>query len=328
MNIPTFIKKNRARKLTAIIFAWLVWYAVQLRLSDERDIYGVPIELSHPETMIVTQTLPKLDVTLSGAKKRLDQLNSDNIKVILTIHEKESTETLHTVKINKTDFDLPWGIQLIDFKPKRVVIQSDHLQQVEKPVHPRFAGELASGIDLQHDVTITPDTVTLTGPSKILSTINEIIAHPIELDSYIDNDFFEKLETALLIPSPHVIVTPNTVHITVRIKRQESQHTFKNLPVGLRIPKEYPLELVEFIDTDFPRVDVSIKGPKTAVSSLSSRTIRPFIDLTDIESSKPGIYRIHVRILIDKAGCILDTIEPKMFRVRIGNNREKIEALP
>ena len=76
--------------------------------------------------------------------------------------------------LREKNIEIPSGLQVIDIQPNSFPVYIDTLAVEEFPIRCRFTGELPDGYD-RKSVFFVPKTAQVTGPSKIIRRIKEII---------------------------------------------------------------------------------------------------------------------------------------------------------
>ena len=92
--------------------------------------------------------------------------------------------------------------------------------------------------------------------------------------------------------------------IRLRIQGRISRGKFNDKAV----PNSY-----EFMTAS--RIDVTLSGPKGALSQLKQDDIKPYIDISNL--NQPGIYNVEVSCWVKNNTCQIVKIQPSNIKVKI-----------
>ena len=72
LRIPGFFRKDLPRKVVAVFFAALIWFAVRSQIQDTATFHSIPIDLQYkPGDITIEDRVLTVDITLRGSTKRL-----------------------------------------------------------------------------------------------------------------------------------------------------------------------------------------------------------------------------------------------------------------
>ena len=222
-------------KILAFLLALLVsiglWvYAVTVVNPDGRaDIKGVRvrlvglIDLQNRNLMLTEGAEQYVNVTISGRRSDLKELNSSSLEAIADVSNIDSPG----------EYDLSWtldppstvasgDIKLVDTNSNKITIKvSEYRERTNLPVTVEYSGTLADGYIRD---TETATTLSVSGPAEEVSLIDHAVAQ-VDLEGVsanIDADYpytFVDADGKELTLSANVTASSETVHLTVPILR-------------------------------------------------------------------------------------------------------------
>ena len=222
-------------KILAFLLALLVsiglWvYAVTVVNPDGRaDIKGVRvrlvglIDLQSRNLMLTEGAEQYVNVTISGRRSDLKELNSSSLEAIADVSNIDSPG----------EYDLSWtldppstvasgDIKLVDTNSNKITIKvSAYRERTNLPVTVEYSGTLADGYIRD---TETATTLSVSGPAEEVSLIDHAVAQ-VDLEGVsanIDADYpytFVDADGKELTLSANVTASSETVHLIVPILR-------------------------------------------------------------------------------------------------------------
>ncbi len=312
-HIPGFFRHDLPRKFIALFFAALIWLAIDSRLHDFTTFHNVPINLQYDRNLVILETEAlTVDITLRGARKRLDRIGTTDILVTAKVPPPQQEGIyFYDLRISSENVTVPPGTRISEITPAHQPVHLDRVVRKNNvPIRVRFEGELREGY--RRSVTVLPSAATIIGPSRILRDVKELVTEPIALDSSITSSF--ELE-AKIVQIPDVRM-PNSVRVNIEIERHNAQQEYHGLTLHvLNSPN-----LLLAPETELPKVSVTLHGPKVILESLDELSIRPFIDVSTITVS--GRYRRPVQVWIHGAANVTaEYVHPSMVEVQLQDFR-------
>jgi YbbR domain-containing protein len=312
LTLPNFIAEEWARKLSACICAGLIWYSVHKQIQEEEIFRDIPVNIKLPQGMIIHQReLPKIDVKLRGPKRRLKALSNTEIKIIVRISDDISGS--YTVSLKDKNVIIPdRSLEVVEIEPRSIPVYVDKVLTSDGiPIRCRFIGELPEGYGRKSFFTV-PKTAQITGPSKVVQEIREIVTESIELDQNIREDFEVDIP---LLKIPQATISPETVKVTVELYKMKESKFFENLGVSVMNSKDTDFHVAEYVNPAEPNIEAVLSGPKATIDILTSSSLTPFINISDITAS--GTYRLPVHLWVDAQDCSALEIKPLILEVEI-----------
>ena len=168
--------------LCASLVIWL-YYTSNYGITRTQTFYGVEVTFTGQDAMrdtlslvVSQQDTTRVNVTLSGTRRELAKLTSDDIKAVVNL----SNVTMAGYRTMTYSLSYPSGVNQASIRetsrsPSTVSLQISKLATMPIPVSGQFEGTTAEGymIDAM-EMTFDPATVTFTGPEEELNQISKV----------------------------------------------------------------------------------------------------------------------------------------------------------
>ena len=312
--IPGIIRNDFWRKLIALIFGSLVYYAVQMtQLGAERTITGIPVEVEIPENLInLSDKVPTVSVTVRGSQRRIKELSANDFKIKAVVKESDFVpDSLYVLRIDKKLVKSPHLITVLKVFPgeKELSLERKDRRSVEiKPDYNSLA-KLPRDYTVS-EVKFTPEKVWIIGPASQIRDIKSVSTKPIPLDESTVDSFEYEVK---LSPPNLVSVTPDKVSATVTVKREYSSRMFKSVPLRVLGAVGAIGSKVELLSS--PNVDITVNGPKGKIIEMKNSMIKPYIDMSGLD--EPGTYTVTSECWLTVPGVSVKNIYPAKIKVKI-----------
>ncbi|MFT5128960.1 MAG: YbbR domain-containing protein [Rhodothermales bacterium] len=308
MKLPPIIVDDWPRKLAAIFFAVILWMGVDGYISDERTYVNVPIKVEHNGDVVrLTESLPTGSVTIRGPRERIDEVTRENLTILLRVPPHIGAGR-HSFRLGRRHVQTLRGTRAMSVTPAEITIQLDAVVRKAVPIstsHRDLFESMPDRFDIS-TLRMTPETVTVTGPGTFLEGIAKVM--PARRIALGDNPP-ENLEIVLpLRPIPDASLSHDSVTVQLELYTRRETKRFENLPVMVLGELPEGLEM-SFADPAEPILkEVVISGPSNVIGILSPKSLRTFIDVTDIK--RPGQVSRPVNIYVQARNCEVERVEP------------------
>lgn len=289
-------------KILSILIALGMWVMVISGHEEKKEMI-VPVRLINEiKEKVAIVNNPNVSINIKGASRLMQSLN--NSDVLLNIDVTSFPEGQSVRRILPTDFIIPLGLEVVDVKPSELVITVD--SKYEKTVHvlPSVIGEVNQGFAVEN-ITLKPNTVTITGAKNLLSNLENISTMPINLsdrtENFVQNVSLKEIDGVIKI-------IPSTVEVRIKLKENMMEHEFNNVPVECMNLKN------NLIVSNTPSISyVKVKGREDVIDTfLDSVTF-----VTDCSNiNEPGKYNGSVAYRTNLLVDILN-IEPQIVNIEI-----------
>lgn len=310
LHIPHFLAHDFPRKLVAVFFAVLIWFAITNQLREFESYHDIPITLRYPpDKIILEQRIFTADVTLRGSRRQLEEIKSNDIRINAEVPVVREGVYYYDLHLGPDNVSTPPGTKVAQIDPQNIRIQLDRIISREVPVKVRETGELAYGYRVI-DRAVVPSTVTISGPSKIVRDVERIMTEAVMLDESVMRSF--EMDNVELIPVANMEVNPDTVHVAYEIDKHSGQQAFTDLEISILNKSENQLVLRD----DLPKAAITVRGPKLALDELKPHHIHPFVDISAITAA--GRYNLPVKAWIDDARRVIaEYIHPESVSIEL-----------
>lgn len=207
------VKNGEVIEITPSLLQLEIDTQVSKEMKLEARIVGVP----HSGITVSRMDLNPLQVKISGAEERINQVAKVLVMVDISNHDKNFETDATAVAVDQL------GREMYDVKvtPSKVSTTLTIVRQLgtnDFPIKADLSGKLPSGITLV-GTKITPQTVRLTADPKVLGELKEIKTAPIVLDNITSN---VELNMPLQIPDKVLADTHNVI-VEITVKNEKDQ---------------------------------------------------------------------------------------------------------
>jgi len=277
LSVPQFIKEDFYRKMIAVFFACLIWYFVNNHISEVETFKNVKVDVvpQNPSQVIVSTYKPEISVEIRGPRKILNNLESKDIQVSITLDEF-SRPGLNEVRVLEESIELPKGLKVESLITKAVNVNVDNVVEKEVDVKLRYTNRLSDKYSLLKEPTVEPARVVIKGPSRRLAKIEYLDTRSIYIDPSRTTDF--SVTTKVVVPDG-VEMNYNNVTAYVELKKRIE---FKSLPVQ-NVYVLYTGEMEGVVKIEpVGQAFAYVNGPPAVLQSLDvEKDVKLFIEVSD-----------------------------------------------
>ena len=278
--IPAFIKRNFLRKAVALFFAFLTWFAINNRLQEIETFHDVPVTLRYPPDKItVKNKVYTADVMLRGSRDLLQRVKSSDVRVAADIPVVPKGVYTFDLHLSEENVSSPPGTDVASILPQNIRIPLDRIITKNIDVKVRDNGRTSSGYDIVKRKAV-PSVVTVTGPSKVVSEIDNVKTEFLVLEKTRKESF--DIDGVKVTAPAKVNVHPEEVHVTYVLSKEGGMKTYDNLAVSI-VQENSPQKIDNY---DLPAVSVTLKGPEIFLQELNKDSIMPFVKLGHLDSKE------------------------------------------
>ncbi|MFO7654089.1 MAG: CdaR family protein [Candidatus Krumholzibacteriia bacterium] len=249
-------------KLACVVASVIIWIQVAATTTTEATLQ-LPLEVVNlPEnTTVAGSKLPEtVGVRVRGSKLRLlghSFLNRTAGRVVVDLAGHGPGET---VVRDVSPADVRSELETAAVQPPvRLRVRVDRQAQRRVPVVVPTGGSLKGDRQLMAPLRAVPDSVTLSGPQRLVAAVDSLLTEPVDLARL---DQSTNLQREVPVPSPHLEASPDVVSVPVKVARVE-ERTVANVPV------------VPLVDADQaevavspPVADLMVRGPADSIRAL------------------------------------------------------------
>ncbi len=308
-----FIFRDIGRKLLALLFAALLYGTISVQLGEERDLSKVPVVVHYASGLMDMSPRPYMvNVTVRAPKYELTDLKAVDFTATVEVGPDNLVNGIYQVNLTPENFKTYRSAKVVRIDPTQTTLRFNLQPRLSRDarVVAAFEGSLSPEFRVA-DVRCSPAVVRVSGPENMMAGITRVETAPVPLSSKVRESF--EFESKILPPFA-TEVFPDNVKIFVDIERSFDVFTFKNLPVAVMTGPEHQRLDVSLADPA-TRVEVTVKGPPSAIAALKPEDIRPYVDVSGI--TKPGIHVLEPACRVIPGGVEYTLISPGEIKVKI-----------
>lgn len=251
-NIRLRIDRRIFIYLLFVVIATVFWLLNELSGNYTASL-NYPVKFTNlPQNKILVNDLPKklnLNVNGHGFTLLRYKLSPATYPIIINMEEygnnfgKQSVKQfrLQTRFIRETvGRQIPSEIEVIDILPDTIVFQFANIVSKKVPIKPNLRLEFDDQCMVNGDITFSPETIVVTGPSTIIDTLSAVYTKNIKINGLnktiernvtlkeIKNIEFEKIRVVMTLPVS--IFTQANFEIPVQTKNVPDSLDIKTFP--------------------------------------------------------------------------------------------------
>ena len=295
-----FIIRDPIRKIFAILFAFGLWLFVVVDndYRYERNLKTMYTGL--PDSLIVTDSLPEVDVEFNGRGRTLFTIWLLRPKVLCNLTDARKGE--NKIPIRNLFIPLTFSDVVINYRLKSLDIRVDEKVRKEIKLSVPVRGILKKGFTVSK--IISPSSAQVTGPRELLRVLTELIADSVNLENA-----YLSFERPLSITNPSPLIKIASASTAIRVEIDSAvQKLLTEIPLKIINPSGKRISL------DRTAVDtLIIEGPKSGVARFGKTDIEIRIRIADL---KTGYYSLPAEVILPNYFRPVYS-SPKKFGIRI-----------
>jgi YbbR domain-containing protein len=253
--IGKVIRNNIYRKNVGVFFIFLFLATVFWLLNQLEDRYvtnvNYPVKYINPppDKVFVGELPPRLELKVEGTGFRLMEykIGKEIMPVELNINSYplQPSEDRNSLKYfiatnsikSRISQQFSSSVKILDISPDSLFFEFAEKSKKKVPVRPDFSYKLAPQLMLKDGIKLSPDSVTITGPDKILDTISFVKTKHEELGE-LSRDF--SFVTSLKSTHRRVQFSSGRINVTLPVEsfteeKLEKEIIVKNEPDSLQV---------------------------------------------------------------------------------------------
>ena len=168
--------------LVALIVAFLLWYILAAKRSEEISVRGVKARLTLvniPRDLVLMSNVPDtVSLQLRGPLTRA--LNTANPPEVL-LDLADARPGLNSYPINPSDIPLPAEVEVVSVDPPAITLELERQETRQVPVRPAITGVPAPGF-IVGEVRAIPSQFTIQGPESLLRALEYVETDAIAIE--------------------------------------------------------------------------------------------------------------------------------------------------
>ena len=216
-------------KLAALVITFALWVGVTgLSQPTIQRMNGIPLTLRFSDNVDATSTADEIDIVISGDKRKIDQLNRNDLVVSLDLTNVQPGNQIVQLTPDTVSMMLPTGIKLDEIIPRQIPVKIEIVGVKEVTVNPVTTGQPADGFEVYGQI-IDPSKIHVRGPSNLVRSLAMVTTDKIDLSN--KNADFTARQVPISISNPEKVRTLETlVDVTFRIGEKRIERSL-NVPV-------------------------------------------------------------------------------------------------
>ncbi|HTT74548.1 MAG TPA: CdaR family protein [Candidatus Binataceae bacterium] len=294
-------RRNLGLRLISLAIAIGLWVFVNAAQHGALETFTVPILYRGlPPGFVITNPHPdNVRVQISGPRSLLSLIDPSRLAVRVDLSGVGIGQMQY--RITPDSFSVPRQTNVTSITPSQLALDVDRIVEHMVPVKLTLGGTVAKGYEVK-SITVTPASITITGPSREVARIDSVSTEPFSIDKATADD----VGTVDLTALPDMM-------------RLQTEAVSANVSVGpILVQKEFRLIHVEIHNSTYrsriapTRVTLILHGPVLTLASLNPKGIA----YVDADSAPPGIYNLPVQVnLPDGVDLVKETPEKVMLFV-------------
>lgn len=296
--------RNFGLKALALAIAVLVWFTMGGEYVVER-IVQVPLEMrNRPEHLELVGNPPdQIEVRLQGPSGVLSRLQPGDVVAILDLGSARPGARLFHLRTDEVR--TPFGVTVSQVVPQTVSLAFEIGESRMVPIRADIEGDPAPGF-ARGDVTVTPGSVDVIGPSSDLHALREASTEPVSIDGATET--VVQRVTVGVDDGALRLRQPVTAEVRVEILPAPIERTLSSVAVSVRNRPDGTT-----VRTSPETVSVAMRGSREALAALDRGAVTAFVDLAGL---RPGRYNLPVRVE-PSPDFLVTRIEPSVVEVII-----------
>ncbi len=271
--------KDAGKKVLALLIALTLWFVANLQHDVEKYI-SIDINYTNlPKGLIIVNNPPeKLNIRVRGPRSQLSPVSASDM--VFTVDLSNMTTGTSMFEIRTDQIVPPRDVQVTAVSPSEINLDVDRLAQKKVSVEPVIEPP-DTGFEITGSAQVTPESVVIRGPEKLLKRIKSVGTDPVSLKG--EKSKFT-IEVAIRSPYGLVEITGGkTVKVTVDISEKIMEKEFNNLDINFVNFNGLKYETDESIVTE-----LAFEGPFSIINNLNSKDIELYVDGSGIRNSGGG----------------------------------------
>lgn len=203
-------------KLVALVITLALWLGVTSRSAPTIvRLRGVPLSFLLPADLeISNDPREQVEVTLSGERRKLDDLASRNLVVTSDVSGYREGERVARMNPDSISMDLPEGVNVVRVEPNTIPLRLERRIERFVEVGVRIEGRPAEGFEVR-SVEAIPARVAVRGPASRVRRLERAQTETVSLDDR--RESFTLTQVAIDIEDEKIVALDPAVEVRIVI---------------------------------------------------------------------------------------------------------------
>ena len=224
-NSPISIINNRRVKvfLFILVLTSIIWLLVELsKTYTSSAVFNVEYKSLPKGKLLQKDPISELNIVLNAPGFDLLKYKGRKHKLILDLKNIKNREgsyyLLPNQQLGYLNSQLAGDVKIVHVLKDTVYLELGSNKSKKVPVNPAIEIKFKLGYNLIDKVKITPDSILITGPQKIVDSIKEITTKEFKIEDVYKN-VEKELDLVLPLYSNNFSVSSKSIHLNVEVDK-------------------------------------------------------------------------------------------------------------
>ena len=224
-NSPISIINNRRVKVFLFILALtsIIWLLIELsKTYISSAVFNVEYKSLPKGKLLQKDPISELNIVLNAPGFGLLKYKGRKHKLILdlknVIKQGDSYYLLPNQQLGYLNSQLAGDVKIVNVLIDTVYVELGNNKSKKVPVIPSIDIKFKLGYNLINKVTITPDSIVITGPQKIVDSIKEVTTTEFKIENVYKN-IKKELDLVLPLSSKKLSTSSKSIRINVEVDK-------------------------------------------------------------------------------------------------------------
>lgn len=212
-------------KLFALLITLALWFGVTgLRAPITTRLANVSLKPRVSSNLEITNSpVTEVDLVITGDKRRIEQIYSDNLIVSIDLTDAGAGEQVIQLTPENVNLELPTGVKLEEIQPNRIAVRLENVLERDVVVRPEIEGSVAEGFEI-YSVVSLPQKVRIRGPESFVKSLDFVSTDKINVEN--QQADFNVQQIPLNVVNPKVTLLDTVVDVILKIGEQRIEKLF------------------------------------------------------------------------------------------------------
>lgn len=277
-------------KLVALVITFALWIGVTgLSKPTVQRMNGIPLTLRFANNVDAATTTQEIDIIISGDKRKIDQVNRNELVVSLDLSELPPGDRVVQLNPDTVSIALPTGIKVDEIQPRQIAVKLEPVEIKEVQVNAVTEGQLPDGFEV-YSQAVNPQKVRVRGPATLMRALSSVTTDKIDLAN--KNADFTARQVSVNVLNPKAVLLDTVVDVSFRIGERRIERTFQ-VPVKGDAKRKIAVVLYgakSLFDQIKPE-DITVEIEKDSAGKETPTVTLPSSLGDDVEIRKPKVDR-------------------------------------
>ncbi len=225
-----FLLRDWSLKLLALAITLGLWFGVTgQRAPATIRLRGIQLRFLLPPDLEISNDAPdEVDVTLSGAKRALDEISVRDLVASFDVRRLKPGERLARLTREAVTMELPEGVVIERIEPASVALRIERSIEREVEIEARLEGQPAESYEVR-GVQVTPQRIIVRGPESHVLALGRAPTETIPLDGATQT--FTNTQTSVDIIDQKIVPLTPVVSVSIEIGERRVEKRIANVAV-------------------------------------------------------------------------------------------------